>query len=186
MASAWAGLLLVAFLVSVAACGGKPMVTPAVITGKNAGVGESLQTEDWELTLIDQPYKRKIVGGLVMHARASGDPSIPSVCEAKGIYLIVAARLTNHSTLDELRQLPRDIFVVKDAQGREYQVAGRPDHLALIFEIEQWKSLDNFLVGNPTDPGQTREGPLIYDVAEDSTGLRMIAEGTEESVGLGF
>ena len=39
---------------------------------------------------------------------------------------------------------------------------------------------------NPVDPGLTRKGPLSFDVAEDSEGLVMTAEGTEDTITLGF
>ena len=32
----------------------------------------------------------------------------------------------------------------------------------------------------------TREGPLIFDIPDDSTGLRLVMKGTEDSLDLGF
>jgi len=166
-------------LLGLVACGGKPIVTPAVITGKNADVGKGLKSQRYELTLIDQPQKAKLIGGLVV-----GGGRDASVEQAKGIWLIIPVRLTNKA--DEVRVLARDVFVVKDAQDREFRVGRRPEHMEQVFSDERWGSNDNYLVGNPMAPDLTREGPLIYDVAEDSTGLRMTAEGAGESLNLGF
>jgi len=184
MARAWKGFLMTALLISLVACGSKATPTPAVTTAKNAEVGKSLESQDYELTLVDQPYEAKLVGGLVPGGGQLLTEYETVVREPKGIWLIVPVKLTNHS--EEVRVLSKDAFVVKDAQGREFQVGGRLEHQAHVFEMDRWKSNDNYLVENPMSSGQTREGPLIWDVAKDSTGLRMTADGTEESFGLGF
>ena len=182
--NAWATLVVFASLVGMVACGSRATPTPAVITAENAEVGESLESQDYELTLIDQPYESKLVGGLVKGGGQLLTEYGTVVREAKGVWLVIPVRLTNSS--EEVRVLSRDAFIVKDAQGREFRVGGRLEHQAHVFEVERWMSNDHYLVENPMSAGQTREGPLIYDVAEDSTGLRMTVEGTEVSFSLGF
>jgi len=183
-ARVWTCFLLVALLVNMVACSSKTTPTPAVTTAKNAEVGKSLESQDYALTLVDQPYEAKLVGGLVVGGSVGWSDMPSGVKEAEGIWLIIPVKLTNNS--EEVRVLSKDAFIVKDAQGREFQVGGRMEHQIHVFEMDRWKSNDNYLVENPMSSGQTREGPLIYDVAKVSTGLRMTGEGKEDSFSLGF
>ena len=102
---------------------------------------------------------------------------------AEGIWLVCPVQLTNNG---ELNMLGSKVFKVTDELGREFPQAVLGPHFIQIWATERWMNNDNQLLQNPIDTGVSREGPFIFDVAEDSTGLRLTANGIEESIDLGF
>jgi len=180
------GLWLVLLsMVNLTACGGK--TTQRVETAHDADVGAVITSHaGFEVTLLGAPEKVKVVGGLMKGGQGwEGEQRRwGTEREAKGTWLILPVKLVNQT--QDVDMLTRGIFTVKDAQGRESAATGRPEHMMKVFSDDRWGSMDNYLIENPMDPGLAREGPLIFDVAEDATGLRLVAKGTEESFGLGF
>ena len=59
-------------------------------------------------------------------------------------------------------------------------------HYPHIYSDERWMKDENQLRQIVMDAGEAREGPLIYDVPEDATGLILVMEGTDETLDLGF
>ena len=98
--------------------------------------------------------------------------------------MVCPVRVTNNG--GELRMLPWKLFVVTDEQGRHFAMTNKPAHIIHIWSMERWMSDDHQLIQNTLDVAESREGPLLFDVSEDSTGLRLTADGIEASIDLGF
>ena len=184
----WAVACLASWLcVAVtAACAGDAGPTPAGSTSDSAAVGESLRATDWVVTLIDAPQLRERVGEMGWQDTVYGEGEwIPEGAgEAEGMWLICSVELTNDG--EEMRMLSGKLLKVTDAQGREFPMTGQSAHFIQIWSTEGYAVPDNQILQNPIDAGVTLEGPIIFDVAEDSTGLRLTADGIEESIDLGF
>ena len=157
---------------------GKPAPTGTPMSAEgNAEIGKTIRTQDFEFTLIEAPETATKVGSELVGGRRY-------LYDADGIFIIVPFRLTNDS--DELRMLSASLLEVRDAQGRTFPLKQAYHHLGHIWTEERWMDERHLLSQNPMDPGLTREGPLIFDVARDSEGLVMTAEGTDDTIALGF
>jgi hypothetical protein len=175
-------VLLLACLTVLAACGGSASpASSSMQTASKADVGLTVQAQGWEATLLDLPQKTKQVGSGTGTAGEWGDVGVR---EAEGIWLIAPVRLTN--TADEMQMLPGNLLKVRDGKGREFPTAARPVHATHVWNDDRWKSQENQLPQNPQEAGQAREGPLIFDIPEDATELRLFMEGEEGSISLGF
>lgn len=183
----WASIpvcVLLAF--SLAGCGERSTPTPAdiaIAVAENAEIGKTVQAQDWEITLIDPPYTSKQVGRGT--AKAAQSYAVGTL-DAEGIFLIVPVRLTNGA--DEMRMFTRasSQLEVVDAQGRVTLLALGRAHMTLVYNSDRWGKEENQLVQNPLDAGVTWEGPVVFDVPEDATGLSMSFKGSEESIDLGL
>lgn len=145
-----------------------------------------MRSDSWEITLLDQPAKDYIVGD-----GPEGNISMASEQEqtartANGVWVIVPIKLVNIS--DEEAMLFQSTIQVADDQGRTYDIGDRLVHHAQVWvaDAERWGDRDNQLVQNVQDVGIEREGPAIFDVAEDATGLRLILKDAPGSIDLGF
>ena len=174
----------------VAACAGDGDPMAKVYIADSEDVGKSLRAQGWVVTLIEQPQQRKQVGseegtlpGLDQsgHYTAAGFSSMP---EAEGMWLILGIELTNES--GDLAMLSIRLLKVVDAQGREVGLEGLTVHYPHIYSDERWMKEENQLMQVVMDAGEAREGPLIYDVPEDATGLKLVMEGTDDTIDLGF
>jgi len=154
----------------------------AVKTSDSAEIGTSIEARQWQVTLIDSPMLMKRASGGV--GANTWDTQEPGVDTATGIWLVCPVRVTNNA--DELRMMPWKLFVATDEQGRQFSMTNKPAHIIHIWSTERWMSDDHQLIQNTLDVGESREGPLLFDVSEDSTGLRLTAEGIEASINLGF
>ena len=188
----WATVCLVTCLcvAILAACGGEGDPMAKVVTSDSADVGKSLRAEGWVVTLFEQPRQRKQVGSVEGafpggsesdHFVAAGFSSMP---EAEGMWLILPIELTNES--GDLAMLSIRLLTVVDDQGREASLAGITVHSPHIWSEERWMKEENQLMQVVMYDAEVRQGPLIYDVPEDATGLKLVMQGTDDTVDLGF
>ena len=148
----------------------------------NAEIGKTIQSQRWEITLIDSPLMVEQVGSGTAKMRKYFDFGVR---EAEGIFLIVPVQLTNGA--DEMRMFTSKSsqLIVTDVHGREVSLAGAPVNMTVAYDDERWGEQENQLVQNPMEAGVTWEGPVVFDVPEDATGFRMSFQGSEDSVVLG-
>ena len=174
-----------ACVAGLAACGGgeDPRFV-ADVASDSAEIGATIEAEDWRVTLIELPQQIKSLGERVEGGGWWSGYSREGAETAEGIWLICPVELTNEG--EEMRILPSKLLKAADAQGREFKMSLLPAHHIAIWTSERWMSEDNQLVQNVIELGVPKEGPIIFDVAPDSTGLRLTAEGVEESIDLGF
>ena len=174
----------------VAACAGDGDPMAKVNMTDSADVGKSLRAQGWVVTLIEQPQQRKQVGSEegafpggseADHFVSHGFSSMP---EAEGMWLILGLELTNQS--GDLAMLSNKLLKVADSQGREVTLEGITVHSPHIWSDERWMKEENQLIQVVMHDGEVREGPLIYDVPEDATGLKLVMQGTDDTIDLGF
>ena len=179
--------VLTVFMLGVAGCGGSaPAGDAGVRTAGDASVGASIEVQDWLVTLVAPPELRERVGEMGWQDTVYGEGEwIPEGAgEAEGVWLVCTVELTNNG--EEMRMLSGKLLAVTDAQGREFSMTSQSAHFIQIWSTEGWAVPDNQTLQNPIEAGAMLEGPVIFDVAKDSTGLRLTGEGIEESIGLGF
>ncbi|MEM7538866.1 MAG: hypothetical protein AAF639_42310 [Chloroflexota bacterium] len=177
-------ILLFLGIFLLTACGGGSGPPPPVLA-ENADVGASIQSDSWAITLLDQPAKDHMIGD------EDGSAAMVSEREqasrtADGVWVIVPIQLTN--TSGEEAMLTQKTIQIEDDQGRTYAIGDRLVHHAQVWvsESDRWGDRENQLVQNVQDAGVEREGPAIFDVAEDATGLRLILKDAEGAIALGF
>lgn len=176
-------LVVTWFTVAIGGCKSEASTPPSdVKTTGDAEIGASIEALDWRLTLIEPPQLMKRVSGEA--GATTWDIDEPGAEIADGLWLVCPVQVTNNS--DELRMLPSKLFRATDEQGREFPMTDKLAHFIRIWSTERWMSDDSQLIQNTMDVAVSREGPFIFDVAEDSTGLRLTADGIEESISLGF
>ena len=135
------------------------------------------------VTLIGRPEKLEAIGTGdsgwdAYDEHHSGD------WEPEGVYIAVPVRLTNKT--EEMRVLPGALLRVSDAQGGEFAVVPRLPTVTYIWSTERWMSDDSLLINNVFDPGAALEGPILFDLPVDAVGLKLTAEGSPQSIDLGF
>ena len=180
-------LLLLACVLSAAGCGGGAAATPEVTLGDSPDVGKVLRGQGWVAKLLAQPEQTKQVGEGASDARTEMDEmgrGRSGTREAEGMWLILSIEVVNET--GEMAFLPKDLLTVTDGQGREYPLEGLTIHAPLIWTDERWGTNDNQLVQNVIKTDIAYEGPLMYDVPEDATGLTLVMAGTDETIDLGF
>lgn len=105
--------------------------------------------------------------------------------EAEGIWVVLVVEVTNVS--GDLAMLSKNLLTVTDSQGGEYPLASTNPHFSLIEADDRWASIeDSQLVQYVFNSGATRGGPLVFDVPEGATGLKLAMDGTEDTIDLGF
>ena len=172
-------------VVAATACaGGK--ATPTLVRAEGADVGRSIRSEDWEITLVDLPYKDDVVGDESEEGIGQITWYETGEREAEGTFLIAPIKITYLGDAEDMI-MPGHLGLVDD-QGNEIPVADRVVHLSAIWihNPDRWGSDDNWLLPVILDAQQSREGPVIFDVSPDATGLRLVLKGTEETLDLGF
>ena len=180
---------LMVLLLGVVGCGGEIAVPDRQSdVAEGADIGVTLEAQNWLIKLTAAPEQRQKVGDMEWQRTGLGDGAgqwiTEGADEAEGIWLICPVELVNNDA--EMRMLSGKLLKVTDEQGREFAMTGLAAHFIQIWSTEGWTVPDNQTLQNPIDAGVTLEGPVIFDVAEDSTGLRLTADGIEESIGLGF
>ena len=189
-----AGLLALMLVLSVASCRGgeeEQEAAPDVlaVTAENAEVGKTLEAQGWTITLVDQPELAKQVGSGAAHAmtdEADGFGGRSGIREAEGVWLILTVEMVNST--GELAFIPKSLLMVTDAQGGQYQPAKAREAVApLINADDRWESQEkNQLIQWVFETELARNGPQVFDVPEDATGLKLVMEGTDETINLGF
>ena len=155
----------------------------AIMTGHSAEIGSALESDQWTVKLIEAPYTSAKVG-------AGGGEHYQfqelGAAEAEGVFVILPVELTNGG--DDIRMFGKSSgLVVADSQGRETPLAqGRP-HLTLTYSnIDRWGEFENQIFQNPMEAGVTWDGPLVFDVPKDATGLRLQFLGSDKDISLGL
>ena len=163
------GLVLLLCSAGLTACGGgDDEASMAIVASEeNAEIGKAIRSQAWEVMITRPLEKVRIVG--------EGDITY----QAEGIYVIVPVKVTNLG--DELLMIPRELLRLREAQGQEFQATQSAIQVAYILPRSMYLLLDS-----PVDSGETRESVIIYDVPTEARGLKMIMEGTEETLDLGF
>ena len=185
-------LLLFICVAVVAACASDGEAAPragpasALNVADSAEVGRTLDADGWVVTLVEPPEQRKEVG--------SGDVDIvsahyeqygfTSVVTTEGWWLILGLEVTNDT--GDMALVPAKLLKVADAQGREYLLQGKMTTFAVIWTDERWMKEECYLFSDAVDDGVTLTGPLVFDVPEDATGLKLVMKGSDETIGLGF
>ena len=146
-------------------------------------MGATIEPDGWVVTLIGPPEKLEAIGTGdsgwdAYDEHHSGD------WEPEGVYVAVPVRLTNKT--EENRFLPGTLLRVSDAQGGEFSVVPRLPTVTYIWSTQAWMSDDSLLINNVFDPGDALEGPILFDVPVDAIGLRLAADGSSETIDLGF
>ena len=168
----------------LAGCAGEqPTPTPSVAAAQGSGVGKVIASEEWSLTLIDQPHKAETVGKGTNCGPYSQD--IGCLRAAEGAWLIAPVRLTNQAP--DLKFVQRSLFLVRDEQDRELIPASRNVHADYLWEMDddRWEPTVNQIPDNLLDSGESIEGPIIFDLPDGATGLRLHLNGSSESIALG-
>ena len=179
------GICLCATLIS--ACSTEE-ATPEVWVSDSAEVGKTLEGGGWAVTLLAQPELTKRLGsgsGTETTGGMSEGGGQTGVRIADGMWLIVIIEMVNES--DDLAMYPKDLLTVTGDRGDEYEVGTRKEIGPLINADDRWEGQSqNQLINWVFEVGLPREGPLVFDVPEDATGLKLVMEGTEETIDLGF
>ena len=182
--------MLLALLVLVG-CGEQATPTAPLEKAENAEVGKSGRSDAWEITLLDAPYKDEIVGDEEQGENEQmgyvvTDVFIPVAQEPDGIWLILPVRITNIGESENAFLLGG--LHILDDQGREIPVGGRLVHSSAIWihDPDRWGSDENQLLPSFFLAGQAREGPAVFDVPLDATGLKLAMKGSDETIDLGF
>ena len=165
-------LVLLLCSAGLAACGGGgrgggKASAPIVASEEKAEIGKALKSQGWEIMITKPSEKLKIVG--------KGDITY----QPEGIFVVVFVKATNISK--EMQMIPRDLVILRDAQGREFGVTKSAIQIAYILPRGM-----ELLLDSPMAPGASRESVLIYDVPTDATELKLTMKGTEETINLGF
>ena len=158
--------------------------TPEGKTADSAVLGKTIEAQGWVVTLVDPPEQRKEVGEADVHYEEWEEYGFPSIATTEDLWLILSTEVTNDT--GEMALLSKRLLKVMDAQGREYELAGKMVHWPLIWVDVRWMKEESYFLGDVIDNGVTLEGPLIYEVPEDATGLKLVMAGTEETIDLGF
>ena len=182
------GLLGICLCVTLISACSSEEATPEVRVSESAEVGKTLQAGGWVVTLLAQPELTKQLGsgsGTETTGGMSEGGGQTGVRIADGLWLIVTIEMVNDS--GDFAMYPKGLLTVTDAQGNEYEVGTRKVIGPLINADDRWEGQSqNQLINWVFEVGLPREGPLVFDVAEDATGLTLVMEGTEESIDLGF
>ena len=167
-------------------------VAPAV-KAENAAIGKTIEGEGWRITLLEAPEQMKRIGGEVIGdatgvgryvslqgAQSFSDDDVT----ADGIYLMAPIEIANISGEDQY--VSQSVLKVMDADGQSYKSCGRIEHSVYVWITERWMDLESILIPGVMVEGLTRQGPAIFDVPEDATGLLLMIDGVDETIDLGF
>ena len=178
------GVVGLAYGALLTGCGAQSRGAPdePIAVGESADVGAAVESDQWTVRLVDAPYSVQQVGvGTYQDAEILD----MGAAQAEGVFLILPVELTNGA--GEIRMFGKTSgLIVVDEQGRETELASGRPHQALAFSSERWGAFENKIFQNPMEAGITWEGPLVFDVPEDATGLTLHFRGSGESIDLGL
>ena len=192
----WMCLVTVTFVVSLVSCaGGGEADLSEVVEAVDAEAGKTIRSDEWAVTLVSPPQLAKMVGtGPEIDRSLVGDVATDNSApaggrqgrlEAEGMWLVLALEITNET--GDLAMLSKRLLKVVDAQGMDYPVADAMPHFLLIDGDERWMTIqDNQLIEYVFEAGLPRGGPMVYDLPETAAGLKLVMDGTEETIDLGF
>lgn len=193
----WAGLLALTLILGVVRCGGaggeaEPAPETGIVKAEGAAIGETIEGAGWRVTLLDAPEQMKMLGGEVLGGEGVGEyvdfgtgvSYSDDDITADGVFLAVAVEITNIS--DEEQYLSSSTLQVMDSGGQGYKAGAYIEHTVFVWITERWMKTEHIIIPGVMDAGVTRQGPAIYDVPEDATGLALVIDGAEGSIDLGF
>ena len=185
----WIAALSGALVVlSLSACGGAATATPETITLEAGDVGKSLHSGGWTVALAAPAELTKQLGSgsasETMDMGGGEGSGRVGVRIAEGMWLILTVEVTNDT--GDLAMLPKDLLKVTDAQGDEYARAGITVHAPLVNADDRWTRQENQLIQWVFETEIPRQGPLVFEVPEGALGLKLVMEGTDETLDLGF
>ena len=98
------------------------------------------------------------------------------------------SRRAERRTSPPLYRKTEGVLKVSDSQGNQYEPIGVRQAVGpLINDDERWESQQkNQLMQWVFEDELPRQGPLVFDVPEEATGLKLMMEGTDETIDLGF
>ena len=194
------GLLALVVVLSVTSCGGQGGGQEAAseqqaVTAENAEIGKTLEGEIWKVTLLDAPVQMKKIGGDVGIDPRGIENYIPGFevdgrhltdddITATGVYIAIPIEIEN--TTDEPQMVTRAMLKIVDAEGQEHVFAQNLQHMVCVWINERWMDDSHLIVPSVPDAGEVRQGPLVFDVPEDATGLKLVMEGADDTIDLGF
>ena len=182
-------------ILSMASCGEQDAASQAqTVKAENAEVGKSIEGAAWRVTLLEPPEQMKTVQGDIgstrgaalhlvefnIDGRSLGEEHVT----AKGVYVMVPIELTNIS--EEPQMMSGTVLHVVDSEGQEYEGTGRLEHTVYVWTNERWMDETHELVPHVFDVGDVREGPVIFDIPEGATGLKLVMKDTDQTIDLGF
>ena len=168
---------------------GESAAPSGAVLAENAEVGKTLAAQGWTISLVDGPEQARQVGSGAADAmtnEGSGFGGLSGVREADGVWLILVVEIINGT--GDMAFIPKSLLAATDAQGGHYEPAGVREAVGpLINDDERWDSQEeNQLVQWVFETELPRQGPLVFDVPEAATGLKLVVEGTDETIDLGF
>ncbi len=109
-----------------------------------------------------------------------------AVAAKRGKWIVLPIRIKNISGEEQL--LFSRVMKLVDDQGNEFILSDRLVHTSYVFftDPETYGHNDNLISLRVFDIDEERLGPAIFDVAEDSTGLMLHLEGSDQSLDTGF
>lgn len=194
----WLGLMTLMLVLSAVGCGGQQggeeVSDPeSIVKAENAEVGQTIRSDEWQVTLLDAPEQMKRIGdeamgdllkymgeGTFQGGQSLADEDVTAV----GVYVVSAIKLVNVSA--EPLYMSQTVLKVMDSEGQEYFTEGRVPHVVFVWITDRWMDKSNELIPGVMEIGEPREGPVIFDVPEDATGLVLMIDGADGSIDLGF
>ena len=169
------------------------VVVPPAVKAENAAIGQTIEGQGWRITLLEAPEQMKRIGGEVI-GDASGVGKYVSLqgaqsfsdddVTADGVYLMAPIEIANTSGEDQY--VSQSVLKVMDAGGQSYKSSGRIEHGVYVWITERWMDEESILIPGVMVEGHTRQGPAIFDVPEDATGLVLMIDGVDDAIDLGF
>jgi hypothetical protein len=134
-----------------------PVIPPEQAQPAPVPIGTVLQADGWNYTYPNQLYALPL------------GPRVGDFTAEKGAFLHVLVFVANNS--GTAQPLPRDFFVLKDAQGRVYQARPEVSSAAVRPGVNADVGHETAIPAN----GLTTSVYLVFDVAPDATDLMLFA-----------
>ncbi|MGQ9828222.1 MAG: tetratricopeptide repeat protein [Roseiflexus sp.] len=134
-----------------------PVIPPEQAQPAPVAIGTILETDGWNYTYPNQLYALPL------------GPRIGDFTAERGAFLHVLVFVANNT--GTAQPLPRDFFVLKDAQGRVYQARPEVSSVAVRPGVNADVGHETSIPAN----GLTTSVYLVFDVAPDATDLMLFA-----------
>jgi hypothetical protein len=142
----------------------QPPSDPANVNTEVVAPGTALESSGWQYIFAQPTFATPIIGGL-----GNAQPD--------GRFVVVLALVTN--TTGQPQNVPRDFFVLKDAQGRVYEA--RPElSTAYINQFGRGIAADLSQEDQVPSDGLQRSVPIVFDVEPDATELKFFARSNPD------
>jgi hypothetical protein len=185
----WVAFLLAAVLgLGLVACAKEDeKLLPTYLT-EGTEVNVTVVGDVYEVTIVDFAGTDVILGDEGADAGLARVNSYTrsAVAAKRGKWIVLPIRIKNISGEEQL--LFSRVMKLVDDQGNEFILSDRLVHTSYVFftDPETYGHNDNLISQRVFDIDEERLGPAIFDVAEDSTGLMLHVEGSEQSLATGY